>query len=265
MIYKTVQPGRRNWKEVQIDLAEYESEIEDLANPKDELRKKIVTLADTIREWKNETARVKKTVKEQFVEILNLGLNKYKMEETALRKLVVEIFLIHGVSESYLRKLLPAELKDPSKTRLSYQQKQEIEKERQRLLQQRALGSQHESEIRERDLPKSNSTAESVSFQPLEPETSEHEADRDYASKYRSQNQETQPSSYSNELIKVQIELSEVYKKVEKLEADIRRLSQQFVAKANLQGHTKTIPLVVHIDPVKKIVTRIEFEKGSGI
>jgi hypothetical protein len=37
------------------------------------------------------------------------------------------------------------------------------------------------------------------------------------------------------------------------------------VAKANLQGHTKTIPLVVHIDPVKKIVTRIEFEKGSGI
>jgi hypothetical protein len=118
---------------VQIDLAEYEAEpeIKVLANPKDELRKKIVTLADTIREWNNETNRVRKTVKEQFGEIRDLGLNKCKMEKTALRRLVEEIFLIHGVSASYLRKLLPAELKDPSKTRISYQQKQEIEKERQ--------------------------------------------------------------------------------------------------------------------------------------
>jgi hypothetical protein len=244
---------------VQIDLADYESEIEDLTNPKDELEKKIVAAAGTIREWSNETVRVRKTIKKQFEEIRNLGLNKYKMEITALRRLVEDIFRIHGVSDSWLRKLLPVELKDTSKTRISYLQKQEIEKERQRLLHQQASESQNESE-RERDLPKS-STAESVSFQPLEPEISEHEADRDYAS----QNQETHPSSYSNELIKVQSELNEAYKKVEKLEADVRRLSEQFVAKANLQGHTKTIPLVAHIDPVKKIVTRIEFEKGSGI
>jgi hypothetical protein len=126
---------------VQIDLAEYEPEIEDLANPKDELEKKIVSLANTVREWNNETNRVRKTVKDQFVEILDLGLNKYKMEKTALRRLVEEMFLIHGVRESYLRKLLPVELKDSSKTRISYQQKQEIEKESQRLLQERALGS----------------------------------------------------------------------------------------------------------------------------
>ena len=150
---------------MQIDLAEYEPEpeIKDLANPKDELRKKIVTLADTIREWNNETTRVRKTVKEQFVEIRDLGLNKCKMEKTALRRLVEEIFLIHGVSDSYLRKLLPAELKDPSKTRISYQQKQDIEKESQRLLQERALGSQHESEIRKYGVPNS-STVESASF-----------------------------------------------------------------------------------------------------
>jgi predicted nucleic acid-binding Zn-ribbon protein len=250
MIYKTVQPGRRNWKEVQIDLAEYESEIEDLANPKDELRKKIVTLADTIREWKNETARVKKTVKEQFVEILNLGLNKYKMEETALRKLVEEIFLIHDVSESYLRKLLPEELKDPSKTRISYQQKQEIEKERQRLLQQRALGSQHESEIREHDFP-DDSTAESISLRPLEPEIIQLSSETGH--------------KIDNESTELQSELSEAYKKIEKLETDVQRLSEQFIAKANLQAYSETFPLVAHIDPVKKIITRIGFEKGSGI
>ena len=232
-------------------------------DPQDELKKKIVTLANDMRIWNSFNVRTRKKVKEQFEEILDLGLNKYKMDKTDLRKLVANIFLIHGVSESWLRKLLPVELKDTTKTRISYLQMQGIEKERQRLLHQQS--SQNESEIREHDLPKSSSTAESVSFQLLEPETSEHEADRDYASKYRSQNQETEPSSYSNELFKLQSELSEVYKKVEKLEADIRRLSEQFVAKANLRGHTKIIPLVVHIDPVKKIVTSIEFEKGSRI
>ena len=242
-----------------------EAEIKELMDPQDELKKKIVTLANDMRIWNSINVKARKKVKKQFEEILGIGLNKYKMDKTELRKLVVDIFRIHGVSESWLRKLLPVELKDTTKTRISYLQMQGIEKERQSLLYQHALESQNGAEIRERDLPKSNSTAESVSFQPLEPETSEHEADRDYASKYRSQNQETEPSSYSNELFKLQSELSEVYKKVEKLEADIRRLSEQFVAKANLRGHTKTIPLVVHIDPVKKIVTSIEFEKGSRI
>jgi hypothetical protein len=256
---------------VQNNLAEIDlSEIEDLANPKDELEKIIVSLANTIREWNNETARVRKTVKEQFVEILDLGLNKYKMEKTALRRLVIDIFRIHSVSESYLRKLLPEELKDPSKTRISYQQKQEIEKERQRFLRERALGSQHESKIRKYGVPNS-STVESASFQPLKPETIQpspetgHGEDIDYTPKYHSQDQETPSSPHSNYLITVQSELSEAYKKIEKLEADVRRLSEQFVAKANLQAYSEIFPLIAHIDPVKKIITRIGFEKGSGI
>jgi DNA repair protein RadA len=132
---------REKRRRLRLTLAEYESEpeIEDLANPNDELRKKIVTLADTVREWNNETNRIRKTVKEQFEEILTLGLHKYNMEKTDLRRLVEEIFLIHGVNESYLRKLLPAKLKDPSKTRISYLQRQNIEKERQRLLQQKGF------------------------------------------------------------------------------------------------------------------------------
>jgi len=257
---------------VQIDLADYEPdpEIKDLANPKDELRKKIVTLADTIREWNNETNRVTKTVKELFVEIRDLGLNKCKMEKTALRRLVEEIFLIHGVSDSYLRKLLPVELKDSSKTRISYQQKQEIEKESQRLLQERAVSSQHESEIRKYGVPNS-STVESISFQPLEPEATQssseirQEVEIDYTSEYRSQDHETLSSSHTNESIKVQSELSEAYRKIEKLEADVRRLSAQFVAKAILQASSETFPLIANIDPVKKIIIRIGFEKGSGI
>ena len=112
-----------------------DSEIEELMNPKDELKKKIVNLADTMRKWNEETVKVRKTVREQLEEITNLGLNKYHMKRTELRKLVEEIFRIHGVSDSWLRKLLPVELKDSSKTRISYQQRQDIEKESQRLLQ----------------------------------------------------------------------------------------------------------------------------------
>ena len=233
-----------------------DSEIEELMNPKDELKKKIVNLADTMRKWNEETVKVRKTVREQLEEITNLGLNKYHMKRTELRKLVEEIFRIHGVSDSWLRKLLPVELKDSSKTRISYQQRQDIEKESQRLLelqQQQDLGSQHESEIRESSHP----NAESLSGQFTEEEIRVEELE--YPSEYHSQNHEILSSSDSKEP-------DDAYKnKIEKLEADVRRLSEQFVAKGNLQASTKTFPLIAHIDPVKRKITWIRFENGSGI
>src|SRR5919106_37057 len=60
---------------------------------------------------------------------------KYKMQKDDLRKLTVEIFEYHGVSPNWIRELLPEGLKYTSKTRISYLHRQEIEKERQRVLQ----------------------------------------------------------------------------------------------------------------------------------
>jgi molybdopterin-biosynthesis enzyme MoeA-like protein len=105
-----------------------------------------VNLAGMIRKWNEETVKVRKSVRDQLKAITDLGLNKYKMQKTELRKLTEEIFRYYGISESWLRKLLPEGLKDTSKTRLSYLQKQEMEKERQRLLQQKASESQQELE-----------------------------------------------------------------------------------------------------------------------
>ena len=69
---------------------------------------------------------------------------------------------------------------------------------------------------------------------------------------------------YHHQILKNQ--KSDAYKnKIEKLEADVRRLSEQFVAKGNLQASTKTLPLIAHIDPVKRKITWIRFENGSGI
>jgi hypothetical protein len=244
---------------VKIDLADYESEIEDPTNPKDELKKKIVVVACTIRNWHDETMKARKSVRDQLREILDLGLNTYKMQKTELRKVIEEIFLYHEISESWLRKLLPEGLKDTSKTRISYLQRQEMEKERRTLLQQSALKYRHGLDYIEYDVPNS-STMESISFQPLQPETTQPSSEI----KQDTHDQQIQ-SSYSSESINLQSELNEAHKKIEKLEADILRLSEQFVAKANLQAYTETIPVVAHIDPVRKIIIRIGFEKGSGI
>ena len=65
-------------------------------------------------------------------------------------------------------------------------------------------------------------------FSNLDPDTTQtsseirQEVEIDYTSEYHSQDHETQQSSHSNESIKVQSELSEAYRKIEKLEADVR-------------------------------------------
>ena len=240
-----------------------ESEIEDLMNPKDELKKKIVNLADTIRKWNKETVKVRKTVREQLEEIANLGLNKYHMKRTDLRTLVEKIFRIHGVSDSWLRKLLPVELKDSSKTRISYLQRQEIEKERQQLLQQQASESQ--IEYRHSDGCK----VESVSYQPSELELTlpSSEVRQGLETQYASGNDSLDHKvlSPSKGSVIIQNELNEAYKKIEKLEVDVWRLSEQFVARASLQALSETVLVVAHIDPVKKAITLIQTDNATSI
>jgi hypothetical protein len=58
------------------------SKIEELMNPEDDLKKKIVTLAKNMRIWNNINIKAKNSFKNQFEVILDLGLNKYKMEKT---------------------------------------------------------------------------------------------------------------------------------------------------------------------------------------
>lgn len=257
---------RRNWREVQINTLESrpesESVIEDLINPKDELKQKIVTVAVTIREWNNEYRRVRKTIKKQFEEILNLGLN-YKMQKTELRKLTEEIFRFHGISDSWLRKLLPEELKDTSKTRLSYLQRQEIEKNRQRLLHQRASESQQVSEINEYGVS-AGSKVKTISYKPidLEPIVSPSVDRQELETQYTGNNSLVQEADLSlpKESLTIQDELSEANNRIERLQEDVRSLSKPFVAKASLQTADQDIPLIAQIDPVKKIIISIQID-----
>ena len=242
-----------------------ESEIEELMNPKDELKKKIVTLANNMRIWNNINIKAGKSVKKQFEVILDLGLNKYKMEKTALRRLVIDIFQIHGVSDSWIRKQLPVELKDPSKTRLSYLQKQEIEKERQRLLKEQTSESQQELEIRENDLP-NDSTVESILYQPTTLELNRSSSiDKQGLEIQKAWNE---PLNHGTDLpvsegsVTIQNKLSEANKKVERLEEEVQRLSKPFTTNTILQTADQDIPIVAQIDPVKKSITSIQIDKS---
>jgi hypothetical protein len=265
-------------KEVQISTLESasnsnsnsnsNSETEDLMYPKDELRKRIVTLADTIMKWKYVTVKASKSVRTQLMEIVDIGSNKYNMQTTDLRNLVYEIFRFRGVSDSWIRRLMPEGLKYTSKTRISYQQKQEIEKERQRLLQKQASQSQQESEIKEYDLP-DGSVAGSFSYQPigleLKPSSSEDGQRLEIQNELGNDLLLGGSPSSSKEYFRIQSELSAANKKIERLEDDVRRLSESFVAKTCIQARTRNIPLIVKIDPVEKVITWIRFDKATAI
>lgn len=233
------------------NATDIEIEQEDLMNPKDELKKKIVVLANTMRQWNEQTKKARKSVKEQIKDIIDLGL-KRKMGETELRKMIDEIFLYHGIHPSWLRKLLPEALKDTSKTRISYLQRQEIEKEQQRLLQQISQ-SQQESNPR---------TSSSLSLEPsMEFGSGEYTPTNYAVIKCDSPDENT--STEENKMIANRS--NETNKKIQELESQVQQLSEPFIARANLQTPTQDIPLIAQIDPAERVITWIRFDKATGI
>lgn len=242
-------------------------------NPKDELKKKIVALANTMREYNEKTKEARKSVREQLKDIVDLGLNQRKMEKTELRKLLNEIFLYHGIHESWLRKLLPEGLKDESKTRLSYLQKQEIERERQRLLQQQ---QQETSESCNESILPDGSIAISATDEDLNKDTSsssvleskqeselEGRIQKDDVIVY--EDQDTTIITPTNNVSAIKDVVQEASKKVVRLEAEVRRLSEPFVARASLRSLSKEVLVVAQIDPVEKVITSIQIDEPASI
>jgi uncharacterized phage infection (PIP) family protein YhgE len=241
-------------------------------NPTDELKKKIVTLAGTMREWNEKTKEARESVRKQLRDILDFGLNQRKMEKTELRNLINEIFEYHGISESWLRKLLPEGLKDTSKTRLSYLQKQEIEEERQRLpLKQQASDPQQqefEAETEYENLQVGSTTVSSPyqsqdSSLPLSLEsTMEHLTG--YEAKIN-QPYETSVLALEETSKIIQDKLNEANKRIEELKAKIRLLSEEFVTKTPFHTFDEDVLLAIRIDPIKKVIIEFWMENATSI
>jgi hypothetical protein len=241
-------------------------------NPTDELKKKIVTLAGTMREWNEKTKEARESVRKQLKDILDFGLNQRKMEKTELRNLINEIFEYHGISESWLRKLLPEGLKDTSKTRLSYLQKQEIEEERQRLpLKQQASDPQQqefEAETEYENLQDGSTTVSSPyqsqdSSSPLSLESTKEHVIGYEAEINQPYETSVLPLEETSKII--QDKLNEANKRIKGLEAEVRLLSEPFDANANLPTIYEDVPLVARIDPVEKAIVSIWIENATSI
>jgi hypothetical protein len=229
-------------------MTDTEIEQEDLLNPNDELKKKIVVLAITIRQWNEQTKEARKSVREQLKDIIDLGL-KRKMSEPELRKLINEIFLYHGIHPSWLRKLLPEAVKDTSKTRISYVQRQEIEKEQQRLLQQI-------SESQQASNPRTSSL---LSLEPSMEFGSGESTPTNYAL-IKCDSPDENTSTEENKMIANRS--NETNKKIQELETQVQQLSEPFIARVNLQTPTQDILLIAQIDPVKRVITSIHVDKS---
>jgi hypothetical protein len=242
-----------------------DSEIEDQqANPMVNVRKKIETLALTIRRWNDETIKVRKTVKKQLEEILELGLNKYNMEKTELRNLINEVFEIYGISSSWIRKLLPTELKDTSKTRLSYLQLQEIELERQRLLHEATEPKQtSETKVYRRH---DNFTAEENSGdQQSGQELKLEEIKKELGTEYTQTSLVHKIISSAEDPTRIAHQLNEAKRIIGRLEEEVQWLSKPFVAKSHLQAADQDILLIAQIDPAKKVILSIQIDESYSI
>jgi hypothetical protein len=267
MIWRKLERGQ-DWNLQADEMTDPETEEEDLMDPKDELKKKIVALVNTMREWNEKTKEARESVRKQLQVIIDLGLNKRKMEKTELRNLINKIFEYHGIHQSWLRKLLPEVLKDTSKTRISYLQRQEIEKERQRLLlsQQQTAQSHLESEVVKSSYLDGH-TMEPVSCQPAKLELTPYsqEIKQGFETGYAPTNESLDCDKLSlppKDSVTIQKEQNRANKDIERLQEDVLWLSKPFVAKAYLQAADQDIPLVAQIDPVKKGITSIQVDEN---
>jgi len=111
-----------------IDMSEEKTTQIVPSRDKDELQAKIIHCADTIYQIHQAEVKAEQTVKEQFKEILDDAM-RLGVDKDEVRRMLHEALSARGpkqakISESYMKKLLPTELKYTEFTRLDYVEKQ---------------------------------------------------------------------------------------------------------------------------------------------
>ena len=86
----------------------------------EDLRDRIKLLAIHILKFVDNQKVIRKTVAQYFLDIKDAA-QKLGYDSEQLRDIAYEIFTEYGISDSYIRKVIPHELKDQSHTNLRYQ------------------------------------------------------------------------------------------------------------------------------------------------
>ena len=202
----------------------------EILTPEEDIRKRIQIVVDGVQKFEIVYLETRKTIKEQLEDIVNLGINEYKMEQKDLRDLIYEVFEERPVSFSYLRKLLPDVLKDTSKIRLDYKHKRELKQR-----EQHTVLSQKQEPAGENV----KGTNTEVAEEPLSPT-------------------EMHSTTIYEETATREEELRKAREQIKSLQQRVKSQEEPFIAKANLILNKEDIPVVAEIDPLHKEIISIE-------
>lgn len=193
----------------------------------EDIRKRIEVVAESVRKFQSVYVETRKTVKEQLEEIVDLGINQYRMKQAHLRDLIDEVFSEQHVHPSYLRKLLPDILKNTSKGRLDYKQKRELAQQREQQLRLKEQGIKPEGDNIKGDI--SENSAKEVLTTTAEFET-----------------------------IALNEELRRAHEEIKRLQDKVQKLEEPFTARAILELRGKDVPIVATVDPLNRNISSVE-------
>jgi hypothetical protein len=206
----------------------------EILTPEEDIRKRITKVVDTVKEFSSEYEKIRTKVKDQLLEMIDLGINQYEMEPKYLRDLIDEAFAERGVSLRYLRKLLPDILKDTSKIPLSHIQRQQLKQ------QQEGQTSQFQKQEITSEAANINAASTEVRAEALSP-----------TDMHTNTTEDSCTMSQESETVSSKEELTRAYE-------EINRLGEPFTAKTFLKRRGYLIPIVATIDPLKKVIISIQ-------
>jgi septal ring factor EnvC (AmiA/AmiB activator) len=221
------------------------------------LEQKVTELAKTVIGLENTYRNTRKTVIQQLGEIKQLG-SDLKIDNIKLREMISESFGLMGVSESWLRKLLPESLKSTKHTRKDYLELQQ-KRDQQSLQQQQ----------QQNELVQLSTSRHSVSApQPSDEKTTSTASHDNKAVVIAPQSQNKQEIGLSEELDKHKATIEKLKQRIDELEKENRHLretagqhqdqqqqqEERFTARGFLQIKNNDVPVKVTVNVKTKTI-----------
>lgn len=210
-------------------------------NQEEDIRKRIEVVVDAVQKFERTYVETRTTVKKQLEELVDLGINKYKMEPMHLRDLIVEAFKERDVSLRHLRRLLPDVLKYTSRTPLTTIQRQKLKQ------QQQAQALQlRKQEIRP-EVSIINSESTEVRAEALSPTVMQTTA---------TEVSYTMAQEPDTGALKEKLRMA--HAQIKRLEDMLQDVGKPFTKNAFLKRKGYLIPIIVTIDPLKKAIISVQ-------
>lgn len=208
----------------------------------EDIRKRIEVVVEVVQKSEDAFVETRTTVKKQLEELVGLGINKYKMEPMHLRDLIVEAFEERPLSLRHLRRLLPDVLKYTSRTPLTTIQRQKLKQQQ----QARQALQIRKQEIRP-EVSNINAESTEVRAEALIPTVMQTTATEDSY---------TMAQESDTRALKEKLRMA--HAQIKRLEDTLQDVGKPFTKNAFLKRKRYLIPIIVTIDPLKKVIISVQ-------